>query len=284
MVTAAQRRRAVQEAMIAAALPERRACRYTGFARSSQRYCPRREDQALAARLATLAELKPRWGYRRLHWLLVRDGWRVNRKRVQRVYRAAGLAVRRRRRKRVSTVRVARPQPQTPIIRWSMDFVHDTLGDGRAIRIFTVVDDFTRACVLLVADVTLGAPRVTRELGRVGQVHGLPRTLVCDNGPEFTSQAFDQWAHTRGVALQFIRPGHPVENAYIESFNGRLRDECLNQSWFASLADAQQTLAAWQAEYNGERPHSALAGRTPNEFVRDFEQRRQGTFTPDRYE
>lgn len=284
MVTVAQRRRAVHSAMTAAGLSERRTCRFTGFPRSTQRYQSGREDGELRARLQTLAELKPRWGYRRLHWLLLREGWRVNHKRVQRVYRSAELAVRRRRRKRVSVARVPRAVPSAPTTRWSMDFMQDTLGDGRVFRLFTVVDDFTRACVLLVADLALAASRITRELDRVALGTGLPATLVCDNGPEFTSQVMDQWAHERGIVLQFIRPGKPVENAYIESFNGRLRDECLNQSWFLNLADAQQTVEAWRQEYNGGRPHSALAGRTPNEFVQDYE---RANFLPqpgDRYE
>lgn len=271
MVTVVQRRRAVQEAMTAAELSERQACRFTGFARSSQRYAPQRDDAVLRGRLETLAELKPRWGYRRLHWLLTREGWQVNRKRVQRVYRLAGLIVRRRRRKRVSVARVPRPLPNVPNARWSMDFMQDTLGDGRVIRLFTVVDDFTRACVLIAVDFALPALRVTRELDAVAQTVALPEALVCDNGAEFTSQAFDQWAHERGLVLQFIRPGKPVENAYIESFNGRLRDECLNQSWFVNLADARRTIEAWRLEYNGARPHSSLADRTPAEFTADYE-------------
>jgi putative transposase len=283
VVTVVQRRHAVQEAMTAAELSERRACRFTGFARSTQRYAPQRDDLALRARLETLAELKPRWGYRRLHWLLTREGWQVNRKRVQRVYRVAGLTVRRRRRKRVSVVRVSRPLPHAPNARWSMDFMQDTLGDGRVIRLFTVVDDFTRACVLLVVDFALPALRVIRELDRVGQTTPLPDTLVCDNGAEFTSQAFDRWAHEHSIALQFIRPGKPVENAYIESFNGRLRDECLNQSWFVSLGDAQRTIEAWRLEYNGARPHSALADRTPAEFIAAYERTNPSPQRQDRY-
>lgn len=283
MVTARQRRRAVQTAMAAAAVSERRACRFTGFARSSQRYQSVRDDVALRARLEALAERKPRWGYRRLHWLLVREGERVNRKRVQRVYREAGLAVRRRRRKQVSLARVPRPVVTGPGRRWSMDFVRDTLGDGRTFRIFSVVDDFTRACVLQVVDLALPAARLLRAFDRCAEHRDLAPTLVCDNGSEFTSQAFDQWAHLRGVTLQFIRPGKPVENAYIESFNGRLRDECLNQHWFVSLPEAQITIEAWRQEYNTGRPHSALAGRTPAEFTAACVQTGGASLTRDRY-
>ena len=267
-----------------AELSERQACRFTGFARSTQRYLPTRDDTALRARLETLAVVKPRWGYRRLHWLLQRDGWAVNRKRVQRVYQAAGLVVRKRRRKHVSVARVERPRPIAPGERWSMDFVHDTLGDGRAIRIFTVVDDFTRACPLLLVDLALPAVRITQQLDQLAGTTRLPRTLVCDNGTEFTSQLFDQWAHARGITLQFIRPGKPVENAFAESFNGKLRDECLNESWFVSLADAQRTIEAWRVEYNTGRPHSSLGGRTPHEFTQHLLAQAAPLHPYDRYE
>jgi putative transposase len=283
-VTAPARRHAVREVIAAAHIPERRACRFTGFPRSTHRYRPTRDDRALRERLETLAVLKPRWGYRRLHWLLVREGWVVNRKRVQRVYRAAGLHVRRRRRKRVSVARVPRPVPQGPAERWSMDFVHDTLGDGRTIRIFTVVDDFTRACPLIAVDLALPAAHVIARLDALAHTTALPRALVCDNGSEFTSQAFDQWAHARGLKLHFIRPGKPVENAYVESFNGKLRDECLNESWFVTLADAQRTIEAWRRDYNTARPHAALGGRTPAEFAEDLSRGQLHPQPDDRYE
>jgi putative transposase len=257
--------------MGAAPVSERRACRFTGIARSTQRYRPMRDDTELRARLETLAIRKPRWGYRRLHWLLDREGTRVNRKRVQRVYRDAGLHVRRRRRKRISVARVAAIAPTQPNERWSMDFVSDTLGDGRSFRTFTLVDDCSRESPGLVVDVSIGADRITRFLDELAV---LPQTLVCDNGPEFTSRHFDQWAHERSITLQFIRPGKPVENCYIESFNGRLRDECLNESWFVNLADAQRTIETWRVEYNVARPHSGLANRTPAEFARTFTENR----------
>jgi putative transposase len=278
MTTAAARRAAVREVMTAANVSERRACRFTGFARSTQRYRSSRNDTELAARLETLAILKPRWGYRRLHWLLGREGTRVNRKRVQRVYRTAGLHVRRRRRKRVSVVRVPMPAPTRPTERWSMDFVSDTLGDGRAFRTFTLVDDCSRECPGLVVDVSIGAERITQFLD---ELDALPTTLVCDNGPEFTSQHFDQWAHARGITLHFIQPGKPIQNCFIESFNGRLRDECLNESWFVTLRDAQRTIEAWRVEYNVARPHSGLADRTPREFAETFLPTAPSTPNPD---
>jgi putative transposase len=256
--------------MIAADVSERRACRFTGFARSTQRYRPTRDDTPLRERLETLAIQKPRWGYRRLHWLLEREGEHVNRKRVQRVYREAGLNVRRRRRKRVSVARVPRAPLFAPNDRWSIDFVHDALGDGRVIRVLTVVDDFTRASPLIAVDFALPAPRVIELLDALAFTTSLPRAIVCDNGSAFTSQAFDQWAHDHGITLHFIRPGKPIENCYVESFNGRLRDECLNESWFVNLADARRTIEAWQIEYNESRPHSGLALRTPAEFAETY--------------
>ena len=270
MVTATERRGAVQHAIETAEVSERRACRFTGVARSTLRYERTRDDTALRTQLETLAVLKPRWGYRRLHWLLARDGWAVNRKRVQRVYREAGLTVRKRKRKRVSVARVPRSTPQAPNARWSIDFVHDTLGDGRAIRLLTVVDDFTRQSPVIAVDFHLPADRVTQLLEDAARETGLPTAIVCDNGTEFTSQAFDQWAHARGITLEFIRPGKPVENCFVESFNGRLRDECLNESWFVSLRDAQETIEAWRVDYNEARPHSGLGRRTPVEFTKDY--------------
>jgi putative transposase len=269
--TPGQRRAAVTEAQATAGISERQACRFTGFARSSQRYPPRRDDRAvLRARLHTLALLRPRWGYRRLYVLLRRDGHAVNRKLVQRLYREEGLTVRRRRRKRVAVPRTPHAAPLGANERWSMDFVSDALADGRKFRSLTLVDDFTRECPVIEVDVSLSGERVAQVLDRVAAGRGLPRGIVCDNGPEFAGQALDQWAHRRGVALLFIQPGKPVQNAYAESFNGRLRDECLNESWFVSLADARQTIEQWRVDYNETRPHSGLAGRTPSMFAKEL--------------
>lgn len=271
MVTAGQRRTAVTHAVATTALSERQACRFTGFARSSQRYVARRpQREALRARLHTLALLRPRWGYRRLYILLRREGLVVNRKLVQRLYREEGLAVRRRRRKRVAVPRVPLALPAGPNERWSIDFVRDTLADGRAFRGLTIVDDFTRECPAIEVDLALSGARVIAVLERLAQERGLPQGIVCDNGPEFSGQALDQWAHQHGIALLFIQPGKPVQNAYVESFNGRLRDECLNDSWFTSLADARTTIEHWRADYNHTRPHSGLADRTPSEFAQSL--------------
>ena len=270
-MTPRKRRQVVTHLTAAFHVSERRACRATGFARSSQRYRsrrPRRDE--LRVRLQTLALLKPRWGYRRLHWLLRREGRVVNRKLVQRLYREEGLSVRRRRRKRVSMPRVPAAVPTRANERWSMDFVRDTLGDGRAFRAFTLVDDCTRECLAIEVDTSMPATRVVAVLERLAGTRGLPRGIVCDNGPEFAGQVLDQWAHRRGIPLLFIQPGKPVQNAFVESFNGRLRDECLNATWFWTLAEARATIEAWRVEFNTARPHSSLASRTPSEFAHEL--------------
>jgi putative transposase len=268
VVTPEQRRTAVTEAMSTAGLSERQACRFTGFSRSTRRYPTERSAQDdLRARLLTLATLRPRWGYRRLHWLLRREGHRINRKRVYRLYRELGLVVRRRQRKRVAMPRTPLPRPTRPNQRWSMDFITDALANGRKFRSFTLGDDCTREAPAIETDFSLPAERVVAVLERVGAVRGFPEAIVCDNGPEFTSQALDQWAHERGVHLHFIAPGKPVQNAFAESFNGRLRDECLNDSWFVSLTDAQQTIETYRQDFNTARPHSSLGNRTPAEYA-----------------
>jgi putative transposase len=268
VVTLENRRTAVTSAMLAAALSERQACRYLGFARSSQRYRTRRPVRAaLRERLHTLAILRPRWGYRRLYRLLRREGWAVNRKLVQRVYTEEGLHVRRRARKRVAVPRRPLPVPSAPNERWGMDFLSDALGDGRKFRSFTLLDVVTRECPAIEVDVSLPGARVVMVLDRVARERGYPLSVVCDNGPEFRGEALDQWAAAHGVVLQFIDPGKPIQNAFAESFNGRFRDECLNENWFVSLADAQRTIEAWRIDYNVARPHGGLAGRTPEEFA-----------------
>ena len=268
MVTTEARRTVVTYVERSADISERRACRYTGVHRALCRYAARRPDDcALRERIKTLAAERPRWGVPRLVWRLHRDGWPDNHKRIERIYREEGLAVRRRSKKRVARPRVIKPTVTSPNERWSMDFVRDTLADGRVFRAFTLVDDCTRECPVIEVDTSLSGERVVRVMDRVAITRGLPPSIVCDNGPEFVSRALDEWAHRRGVALLFIRPGHPVENCYVESFNGKLRDECLNQHWFLSLADARLKIEAWREEYNTARPHRGLAQSTPLEFA-----------------
>lgn len=235
--------------------------------RSSQRYQARPEaDPGLRSRLRELAEERRRFGYERLYLLLRREGWKVNHKRVLRLYREEGLALRRRKRKR-HPARMRQPlaRPSAPGQHWSMDFVRDTLADGRVFRMLAVVDDYSRQCLTIEADSSLPGTRVVRAMERLTAEHGKPGLIRTDNGPEFAGRALEQWAYGQGVHLDFIEPGKPTQNAYIESFNGRLRDECLNQHWFLGLADAKRILAAWRDDYNQHRPHTALGGRTPDE-------------------
>jgi putative transposase len=269
VVTAEHRRTAVTLAQQTAELTERRACRYTGFSRSSQRYQSRRPpDTELRARLHELAARRRRWGYRQFCRVLRREGHRVNHKRVQRLYQEEGLQVRRRKRKRrVAVPRSPLPTPTRPNQRWSMDFVRDTLGDGRVFRALTLVDDCTRECPAIEVDFSLPGERVVRVLNRLADTRGLPQAIVCDNGPEFAGQALDEWAHAHGVTLAFIEPGKPVQNAFIESFNGTFREECLNENWFVSLRDAQHVVEAWRLDYETARPHSRLRDLTPREFA-----------------
>jgi len=269
VVTAAGRRKVVTWAREAAGLSERKACRFFGVSRSTVQYrSVRGEDRELRARLKELAEERRRWGYRMLHVLLEREGHELNHKRLYRLYREEGLQIRRRRRRK----RAVRPRrimetPSAANERWSMDFVHDQLASGRRLRCFTVVDDFTRESVVIDVAHSIPAERVAEVLDQVGRQRGLPRSIVCDNGPEFTSRTLDQWAYERGIELSFIRPGKPVENAFIESFNGRLREECLNEHWFLSLREAKREIEAWRIDYNEVRPHSSLGKLTPAEFA-----------------
>jgi putative transposase len=269
VVTPGQRRAVITHAQETAALSERRACRFLGVHRSLVRYRSCRPPEAeLRGRLKELAERHPSWGSPRLTWLLRREGRVVNHKKVERLYREEGLTVRRRHRKRVARPRIEMPTPRRADEQWSMDFMRDQLAGGRVFRLLTVVDHFTRESPVIEVDLSLPGARVAQVLDRVARRRGLPRSIRVDNGPEFTGRALDEWAHRRGVKLEFIRPGKPVENAFIESFNGRIRQECLNQHWFLDLDDARRTIEAWRISYNTNRPHSGIGGRTPAEFAR----------------
>jgi putative transposase len=254
----------------AQAISLRRACRVVGLSTATWRYQRRRrvDDRELLARLQAHAAVRPRFGYRRLHTLIAREGVVANHKRVHRIYREAGLQVRRRQRKRITrNARVALPPPSRRGERWSMDFMRDTLADGRAFRALNIVDDFTRECVAIEVDRSLPGARVVRVLERLQATMTLPRIIVVDNGPEFTGRALDAWAFTLGVALRFIHPGKPIENAYVESFNGKFRDECLNEHWFVSIAEAQAVIQAWRVDYNTVRPHASLGQQTPAAYA-----------------
>jgi len=248
---------------------ERRACKLLGVDRASYRYEPKPDRNAeLREELVKLARQKPRYGYRRLHAVLERRGQAVNVKRVYRLYAEEGLAVRRRRRKRLVRERVGEVQLIRANQEWAMDFIVDGLANGRMVRILSVVDAFTRECLALEADTSLGSGRVTRALDRLIEERGLPENVRSDNGPEFTSRRMLGWAEERKINLVHIQPGRPMQNGHVESFHGRLRDECLNVSWFRTLNDVRRTLDNYRQEYNCERPHSSLAYRTPAEFRR----------------
>jgi putative transposase len=265
MVAPGARREAVAHLRERHEVSERRACSVIGADRASVRYRHRRpDDAAVRARLRALAGERRRFGYRRLGLLLRREGVHMNHKKLRRLYREERLQVRRRgSRKRAIGTRAPIALPQAINERWSLDFASDTLSDGRRFRILCVVDDFSRACLAMVADTSLSGQRVARELDAIATVHGLPITGVSDNGTELTSMAVLRWSQQRAVAWHDIAPGKPQQNGFAESFIGRLRDECLNETVFTSRRHAQAVLAGWRRDDNEVRPHAALAGRTP---------------------
>lgn len=253
-------------------LTERRACSLVGAWRSTVRYqCRRQEPVEQIEMMKTLAARLTRYGYRRLHVVMVRQGWRVNHKCFYRLYRREGLAAKRRGRKRRAVARVPLVAAVRQNQRWSMDFMRDTLSDGRKFRTLNIVDDFSRENPAIVVDTSLPGKRVVRVLEWLREVRGLPEEIVTDNGPEFTGRALDEWAYRHGVKLHFIEPGKPTQNAYIESFNGKFRDECLNANYFLSLADARVKIEAWRLGYNTERPHSSLGYVSPEQFLAAIE-------------
>ncbi len=249
----------------------RRACGLAQLSRTAwyRRPSETRLQAVLRLRIRELAHARPRFGYLRIWVLLRREGWLVNRKRVRRLYRLEGLQLRMRvrRRKHIALHRGPAPIPTGPTERWSMDFVHDAFADGRPFRVLTVVDQWSRQSPLLEVATAMSGHRVAEALDRVLGVAATPRSITVDHGTEFTSRALEDWAYRRGVQLDFIRPGKPQENAFIESFNGRLRDECLNVHQFLSLDDARRKIETWRRDYNEERPHSSLGQLTPREFV-----------------
>ena len=238
----------------------------------SYRYQSRRDDTALRQRLLELAREKPRFGYRRLWVLLARDRRddekRINHKRVWRVYRDLCLSLRRNRRKRLQRAMRPRPVLTAPNQEWAVDFASDIAASGRRLRIFSVVDSYTRECLALEVDTSLPSRRVTRTLGQIIGRRGTPVAIRSDNGPELGSRHFLEWCIERKIDAVHIQPGKPTQNAHVESFHGRLRDECLNVSWFWNLFDARKKIAAWRTDYNTQRPHSALRYLTPEEFAR----------------
>lgn len=248
---------------------QRRACGLVRIDPRVYRYRSRRsDDEALRRRLRELASERRRFGYRRLHILLKREGMEVNRKKVYRLYREEGLTVRKRGgRKRALGTRAPMAIPQEANQRWSLDFVSDSLTDGRRFRVLCVIDDFSRECLATVVDNSISGIRVARELDAIAERRGYPCMVVSDNGTELTSNAILKWSQERQVEWHYIAPGKPMQNGLVESFNGRLRDECLNEHLFDTLRHARRMIAAWRSDYNHERPHSSLDGLTPKEFA-----------------
>jgi len=255
------------------AMSERRACELMSMDRSSYRYRPRPDRNAeLRERLMALAGERPRFGYRRLWLFLNNEAGPINCKRVERLYREAGLKVRRRLKKRFKSIAPERPPLTRPNQEWAMDFVHDQLATGQRIRTLAVIDSFTRECLALEVDTSLPSVRVIRVLDEIAAQRPLPKVIRSDNGPEFTSRRFLSWSMEKQVRSTTIQPGKPTQNAHIESFNGRFRDECLNSNWFLNLNDARRKVQAWRLDYNTVRPHSSLAYRSPEKFRQSFEQ------------
>ena len=279
MVGASQRRSAVRYLTARYSVSERRGCEVTGTPRSTYQYKSIRPSQeALRRKIRDLAHSRIRYGYKRVHILLRREGIHVNKKRVYRLYCEEGLQIRARRRRRPVTAASRRPpriRPRAPDVAWSMDFVSDQTVSGKRFRALTVVDLFTRECLAIEPGQSLGGVDVVNVLRRTAAVRGAPKRIHCDNGSEFAGRLVDLWAYANGVVMEYSRPGKPTDNAWIESFNGTLRDECLNVHWFDDLTDARRKLQAWQREYNEIRPHRSLNELSPQEFKALWTQQRQ---------
>jgi putative transposase len=269
MVKPGVRRQAVHHLVQALPLSERRACRLVNLHRSSCRYrSSPRDDQRAGKRLAQLALTYPSYGYRLLHGLLKAEGLVINPKRTYRLYVAAGLQLPRKKVRKLKRDRQPMAVPTGPVQRWSMDFVSDQLSDGRRFRVLNVIDEYSRECLGQVVDTSITGARVSRCLTELIRAHGRPKVVVCDNGTEFTSKALFHWAKDNEIKLGFIRPGKPVENAFVESFNGKFRSGCLDLNWFRSLAEARHDIEAWRQHYNHVRPHSALGYLPPAVYAK----------------
>jgi putative transposase len=250
----------------------RKACGLVSLSKSVfwYRHKPKKDDEdIIRQKLKELARKRTRFGCPRLHVLLRREGFKLNHKRTERIYGEEKLSLRRKnKRKRVAALRLELPKPNKPNQIWGMDFVADAALNNRRLKAMPIVDVYTKKCHRIEVDTSINGVRVCRVLDEVSDQEGLPEVIMIDNGPEFASKALDEWAYRNGVKLQFIRPGKPVENAYIESFNGRLRDECLNEHWFINLGHARKLIEDWRIDYNQVRPHSSLGNLTPDEFIR----------------
>jgi len=274
VVTIPQKKEAA-EIMIGTGYSERRTCDVLGLNRSTWRYEARpKNDDELRAEIRELAFKHRRFGYRRIT-AKIRKKKCVNPKKVYRIYTEEGLKVRRKKKKRLAHKRGPMILPSSPNKRWSMDFMSDSLYDGRRFRTLNVVDDFTRECLAMEVDFSLPSARVTRTLERLFWCYGKPEQITCDNGPEFRSKHTQKWAEKQNISLDYIEPGKPIQNAFVESFNGKVRDECLSENWFTSLQDARDITEQWRVHYNTDRPHSSLNYRTPMEVRQSWQSPRR---------
>ncbi len=255
-------------------ISERKACKVLPISRTSKRYVPHvKNDEPFRSAIKDIAQTRPRYGYKRILVIMRRQGYKIGKNRTYRIYREEGLQVRTKKRKKTSAkLRVGLPRPKRINKIWSMDFVHDKLACQRKFRMLTIVDHFSRESVAIEVGKSLIAKDVIRCLSRLKITRGLPDYISVDNGAEFAGNELDRWAHENNVKLHFIRPGKPVENAYIESFNGRLRDECLNVNQFYSIEDANNLIQEWRDDYNNWRPHSSLGNKTPKEYMEGQQQ------------
>ncbi len=271
MVGPAARKEAAAHLVTQGLLSERRACWLIDVSRTGIRYQSQRPllDAPLKERLLALATQYPRYGYLMLHGLLKNEGMVENRKRTWRLYTHVGLQVRTRRRKKLNRPRVPMLLPTRPNERWSMDFVHDQLAGGRRFRVLNVVDDYTRESVGQLVETSISGERVARYLSQLMETRSKPRSIVCDNGTEFTCKAMFFWSQSNMVRLDFIQPGKPTQNAFAESFNGKFRDNCLNLHWFRTMDEARERIEDWRKDYNEVRPHSALGYQPPSVFARN---------------
>lgn len=277
MVSPQAKREAVDFVMKNKSYSAHRAYKLVGL-RSSTYYYKKvnhRDDLKLKEKILAIAQKRIRWGLPRIYEVLRREGIKDNYKRVERLYAQMNLSIRKRPRKKLRDhLRLVLPEPTKPNQIWSMDFVSENLFDQRRFRCFNIVDDFTRENILIYSDRSIKSEKLVQLFNELKKSRGLPEMIVCDNGPEFISQNLDIWAYQNKVELKFIQPGKPTQNAYIESFNGKFRDECLNQHWFLNLEEAKREIEAWRKDYNENRPHSSLKMKTPNEFAKEFIERK----------
>lgn len=274
MVSPQAKREAIKFLIATKSFKPYRAYKLVGLRPSTYYYkkINQRDDLKLKEKILEVAQKRIRWGCPRIYEVIRREGFKDNYKRVERLYTQLNLSIRKRPKKKMRDhLRLVLPAPEKPNEIWSMDFVSEVLADQRRFRCFNIVDDYTRENIVIYPDRSIPSQKLINIFNKLKITRGLPKMIVCDNGPEFISQTLDMWAYQNKVELKFIQPGKPVQNAYIESFNGKFRDECLNQHWFLNLEDARKEIEKWRKDYNQNRPHSSLKYKTPNEFAKEYE-------------